>query len=129
MKILFVRNGLASLEFCPFQIHVIEAGDIRREKGTYTREKNHLVLKKYFDNGPDGMVRIKPEFREKFKVDEIRFLDIFDGPEPVFEITKRGKAVSQPFAHTAKKKVDDSKKKQQARACFNLSKSQLYQMI
>jgi hypothetical protein len=62
------------------------------------------LLKKYFDNGPDGMVGIKPEFREKFKIDEVRFSDIFAGPEPVFEVTKRGRAVSQAFSQTAKKK-------------------------
>jgi hypothetical protein len=73
------------------------------------------VLKKYFDNAPDGMVRLKPEFREKFRIDEIKFLDIFAGPEPVFEVTKRAKATSQAFGMTAKKKADDTKKKHQVR--------------
>ncbi len=62
------------------------------------------MLKKYFDNGPNGLVCIKPEFRQKFRMDEIRFTDIFAGPEPVFDVTKRAKAISQASGQTAKNK-------------------------
>merc|ERR1711997_648269 len=65
--------------------------DIRREKGIYTREKNLLFLKNLVELLDDGNLRIKPNIAQKYKLGDLKFLDIFAGPEPVFEVTKRGK--------------------------------------
>lgn len=70
-------------------VHTVDADDIRREKGTYTREKNLLFLKNMVELGSDGNLCILTSIANKYKVDEVRFTDIFAGPEPVFEVTKR----------------------------------------
>jgi len=89
-------------------VHTIDAEDIRREKGTYTREKNLLFLKNITELGQNGNFAIKAKFASKYKVSEIKFSDLFAGPMPVFEITKRVKTNMPAF--TAKnKKVDSGK--------------------
>merc|ERR1712086_847324 len=64
---------------------------IRREKGTYTREKNLLFLKNLVSLEDDGNLKLSSSIRKKNQLDDLKFLDIFAGPEPVFEVSKRGK--------------------------------------
>ena len=90
------------------EVHTIDAEDIRREKGTYTREKNLLFLKNITELGKDGNFQIKKSVAEKYRVSQIQFTDLFAGPMPVFEITKRVKNAMPAF--TAKNKKDPSKK-------------------
>ena len=70
----------------------IQADDIRREKGTFTREKNLLFLKNILDLEGNGTLVLNQDIRKKYKLAEMSFTDIFAGPEPVFEVTKRGKS-------------------------------------
>ena len=63
---------------------------MRREKGTYTKEKNLLFLKNVTEMGKNGNFVIKSNTAVKHKVSEIQFSSLFSGPLPVFEIT-RGK--------------------------------------
>ena len=70
----------------------IPADDIRREKGTFTREKNLLFLKNILDLEGNGTLVLNQDIRQKYKLAEMSFTDIFAGPEPVFEVTKRGKS-------------------------------------
>jgi hypothetical protein len=88
------------------QIHTIEAEDIRREKGTYTRDKNTLFLKNVVELGKNGNFAVKPSVIAKLKIEELQFSDIFAGPEPVFEVTKRAKGTGQNVQVVAKKKVE-----------------------
>ena len=94
------------MTYCFFQIHTIDGEDIRREKGTYTREKNNLFLKNLVELGKDGNFGVKESVLEKLKVEEIKFSDIFAGPEPVFEVTKRAKSAGQNVNFVAKKKIE-----------------------
>ena len=75
-----------------FQIRVVDADDIRREKGIYTREKNLLFLKNMIELSEDGNHHVRSTFCDKYKLKEMPFTEIFAGPEPVFEVTKRMKA-------------------------------------
>jgi len=70
---------------------IIDAEDIRREKGTYTREKNTLFLKNLVELLPDGNLKLVENVRRKYQLEDLKFLDIFAGPEPIFEVSKRGK--------------------------------------
>ena len=86
----------------------VEADDVRREKGCYTREKNLLFLKNVVELGRDGNFRLKKDVAERHKINDFSFHDIFAGPPPEFEETKRIKGL--PGLHqTAKKKVDEKK--------------------
>ncbi len=95
------------------EIVIVDAEDVRREKGTYTREKNLLFLKNLVEMGKDGNnFTVKEELRAKYA--ETTFEQIFSGPVPAFEETKRLKGLgSQSSLHTAKRKMDDKKKRQQ----------------
>ena len=75
------------------QIHIIDAEDMRREKGIYTKEKNLLFLKNVTELGRNGNFVIKSKTAMKHKVSEIQFSQLFSGPLPIFEIT-RGKVPS-----------------------------------
>jgi bromodomain adjacent to zinc finger domain protein 1A len=87
----------------------VEADDIRREKGTYTREKNLLFLKNVVELGKDLNFRLKKEVAERHKVSEIKFEDVFAGPKPLFEETKRMKPLpgSSKESPTSKKSSKD----------------------
>ncbi|KRT79797.1 hypothetical protein AMK59_7596, partial [Oryctes borbonicus] len=64
---------------------------IRRKKGTYTREKSKLFLKQYVEQNAEGTWCIKDSVLETFGVNKIKFDQIFDGPLPEFEISKKTK--------------------------------------
>ncbi len=42
----------------------------------------------------DGHLKLKPAVKAKYKINETTFTDVFAGPEPVFEVTKRVKGLS-----------------------------------
>ena len=92
------------------QLHVVEADDVRREKGTYTREKNLLFLKNIVELGKDGNFALKKDAVDRFKLNELAFADIFAGPEPIFEESKRMKGLghSSMQQYTAKKKLEEA---------------------
>ncbi len=90
------------------EVVVVDAEDVRREKGTYTREKNLLFLKMIVELGRDGNFAVKRDVRERYRLGEMSFGDIFSGPEPVFEETKRVKGMSgHASMQTAKRKLED----------------------
>ncbi|KAK9747160.1 ATP-utilizing chromatin assembly and remodelling N-terminal [Popillia japonica] len=65
---------------------------IRRRKGTYTREKSKLFLKQYVEQNSDGMWCIKDSVLDSFGINNVKFDQIFDGPLPQFEISKKTKS-------------------------------------
>ena len=117
IQIPTVFRSLLYIKLLFLQIHTIDGEDIRREKGTYTREKNNLFLKNMVELGKDGNFGVKESVLEKLKVEEIKFLDIFAGPEPVFEVTKRAKSAGQNVNFVAKKKIEG--KSHQVLCLFN----------
>jgi len=66
------------------ELHVIEADDIKREKGVLTRDKLSLYLKNVVEL--DGAVfKLKPKAIKMYNLDNLQINDIFAGPEPEFE--------------------------------------------
>eukprot|EP00092_Neocalanus_flemingeri_P010571 GFUD01011387.1.p1 GENE.GFUD01011387.1~~GFUD01011387.1.p1 ORF type:complete len:1574 (+),score=621.92 GFUD01011387.1:101-4822(+) len=66
------------------ELHVIEADDIKREKGVLTRDKLSLYLKNVVEL--DGVVfKLKPKAIKLYNLDTVKFAEIFAGPEPEFE--------------------------------------------
>ncbi len=83
------------ISFWHLQPRIIDAEDIRREKGTFTREKNTLFLKNLVELDDSGNLILQKSIRDKYKIQDLTFTDIFAGPEPIFEVTKRGKTGPQ----------------------------------
>jgi len=73
-------------------VRIVDADDIRREKGIYTREKNLLFLKNVIELSSDGNHHLLNQVESKYKLKEMLFSEIFAGPEPVFEESLRKKA-------------------------------------
>lgn len=48
-------------------------------------------MKNLIDPEDHGVLKLEESVRTRYKLDELAFTDIFAGPEPVFEMTKRGK--------------------------------------
>jgi len=70
------------------ELHVIEADDIKREKGVLTRDKLSLYLKNVVEL--DGAVfKLKAKGIKLYNLDTVKFSDIFAGPEPEFEESTR----------------------------------------
>ena len=51
-----------------------------------------MFLKNLLDFEGNGEFGLIQDVRKKYKLDDMKFTDIFAGPEPVFEVTKRGKS-------------------------------------
>ena len=81
---------------------------MRREKGSYTREKNLLFLKNVVQMGKEGHFTLKKEALAKFHIDELKFSDIFAGPEPKFDESK-GKS-GKSHHHSSSSSSHKSKK-------------------
>ncbi|XP_059088369.1 bromodomain adjacent to zinc finger domain protein 1A-like [Tigriopus californicus] len=93
------------------QMFVVEADDVRREKGFYTREKNLLFLKNVVHLGKTGNFQLKREIVEKYHVEGIKFSDIFNGPPPKFDESKRLKGPGAVHHSSKSKKEPKSDKK------------------
>ena len=94
----------------------VEADDVRREKGCYTREKNLLFLKNVIELGKDMNYRLKREIAERHRVSEIRFEDIFAGPPPQFEETRRLKGLSSSSSSPKDKKEKERSKHKRSKS-------------
>ena len=86
---------------------------IKREKGTYTREKNLVFLKNVVELADDGNFILKRAAKDKYRVEEIKFEDIFAGAEPKFEESKRLKGIGSALQNTAKSKKSEKSSKDQ----------------
>lgn len=70
------------------ELHVIEADDIKREKGVLTRDKLSLYLKNVVEL--DGAVfKLKQKAIKMYNLESLQIGDIFAGPEPEFEESVR----------------------------------------
>nr|XP_023021015.1 bromodomain adjacent to zinc finger domain protein 1A [Leptinotarsa decemlineata] len=81
------------------EIMIVDCNQIRRKKGSFNRDKCKLFLKQYIEHGPNGIFAIKPSIIEDFGINKMKFDQIFDGPLPNFEQSKK------------KEKVPNGKKK------------------
>lgn len=71
------------------QVMMLEASHVRRKKGPYTKEKNRLFLKQFVELNDQGIIVLKESVIRKYKLDTIKFDQIFDGPLPDFEQSKK----------------------------------------
>merc|ERR1739844_747226 len=70
------------------ELHIIEADDIKREKGLFSRDKLNLYLKSVVQL--DGAVfKVKPKASKLYNLDALKIEDVFAGPEPQFEESLR----------------------------------------
>lgn len=76
--------------------------------------------------GRDGNFSVKKEVIHKNKLEDYKFSDIFAGPEPKFEESKRLKGLGTHSAlqHTAKRKVDDKKGMKKHMSAGDIKKGQ-----
>ena len=52
-----------------------------------------LFLKNLVDWDHEGTLRLKPQVRNRYKINDMKYTDVFAGPEPVFEVSKRTKGI------------------------------------
>ncbi|CAH0550662.1 unnamed protein product [Brassicogethes aeneus] len=71
------------------EIMIVDHSQIRRKKSVFNREKSKLFLKQYVEQDLNGVWVIKPSVIETFGISKIQFDQIFDGPMPNFECTKK----------------------------------------
>lgn len=71
------------------EVMVVDYGQIRRKKGIYNRERNKLFLKQYAEMNNTGIWCIKESVLEDFGINRIKFDQIFDGPLPDFNPSKK----------------------------------------
>lgn len=70
------------------QMYLIEAEDVRREKGILSKEKLNLFMKNVLQLVGTNFV-VKPAVMKKYAIDAIKFEDMFAGPEPEFQESLR----------------------------------------
>merc|ERR1712123_163141 len=102
------------------ELHVVEADDIKREKGVLTRDKLSLYLKNVVEL--DGAVfKLTSKGIKIYNLDTLQIADIFAGPEPVFEESirkigvmvnkKKGQFTLDGWATSNKGKAEKGEKK------------------
>ncbi|EFA07691.2 hypothetical protein TcasGA2_TC030765 [Tribolium castaneum] len=68
---------------------IVDCSQMRRKKGTYSREKCKLFLKQYAEQDSRGVFVIKPSALKAFNLDKITFDKIFGGQPPEFSPSKK----------------------------------------
>lgn len=81
---------------------IVEASQVRRKKGPFSKEKCKLFLKQFVEQNDQGTWVLKESTRSKFNIDNIKFEQIFDGPLPDFDASKR---LQKNMANGSNKKV------------------------
>lgn len=83
------------------QVMIVDDNQIRRKKGGYSRERSKLFLKQYVEVNSKGVWCIKDSVLDDFGVNRVKFDQIFDGPVPDFDPSRKllkavnGKKVKQ----------------------------------
>ena len=81
-------------ETCPddediVEHHVVEADDVRRDKGVLNREKLSLYLKNVVELEGGVRFKLKAKAVKVYSLDTVQWSDIYCGPEPHFEESLR----------------------------------------
>ena len=113
-------------ETCPddediVEHHVVEADDVRRDKGILNREKLSLYLKNVVELEGGVMFKVKQKGIKIYSLDTAKWTDIYSGPEPYFEESlrkvplmtnkKKGQFTLDGWATKGSKKPDGEEKK------------------
>lgn len=75
------------------EIMIVDCNQIRRRKGSFNRDKCKLFIKQYVEHDSKGIFVIKPTVIEELGINRMKFEQIFDGPLPNFEVSKRKERV------------------------------------
>ncbi|RZC38597.1 bromodomain adjacent to zinc finger domain protein 1A, partial [Asbolus verrucosus] len=77
------------------EIMIVDYNQIRRKKGMFSRERCKLFLKQHVEQNDKGVFVIKLSTVESYNLNRITFEQIFDGPLPEFDASKKfGKMVN-----------------------------------
>ncbi|XP_078034586.1 ATP-dependent chromatin assembly factor large subunit isoform X2 [Augochlora pura] len=76
------------------QLMIVEAGQVRRKKQQYSRERNKIFLRQLCEQNESGIWIVKDSVLQKYGISKVRFDTIFAGPPPDF--TSRTK---KPMKH------------------------------
>lgn len=87
------------------EIMIVDCNQIRRRKGVFSREKCKLFLKQYAEPDSKGLIVIKQSVLDDFGIMKMKFDQIFDGPLPQFEISKKLEKPSTNMTLVPKKKA------------------------
>lgn len=71
------------------EIMIVDHNQLRRKKAMFSREKCKLFLKQYVQQDSNMHWIIKSSSIKDFGIDKMRFDNIFSGPEPAFDSSKR----------------------------------------
>lgn len=71
------------------EIMIVDCNQIRRRKGVLSRERCKLFLKQYAEQDSKGVFGIKASVLDDFGIHKMKFDQIFDGPLPQFETSKK----------------------------------------
>ena len=84
---------------------IVDCNQIRRKKGSFSREKCKLFLKQYVEQDERGLFVVKPSVVDGFNLSKVTFEQIFGGPIPEFDASRKfekvvnGKKVRQESLH------------------------------
>ncbi|XP_063922204.1 bromodomain adjacent to zinc finger domain protein 1A isoform X2 [Zophobas morio] len=87
------------------EIMIVDCNQIRRKKGSFSREKCKLFLKQYVEQDERGLFVVKPSVVDGFNLSKVTFEQIFGGPIPEFDASRKfekvvnGKKVRQESLH------------------------------
>lgn len=70
------------------EIMIVDSSQVRRKRTQYSREKAKLFLKQNVEQDNRGIFVIKPSVLEQYKVNNVMWDTIFDGPPPTFQSSK-----------------------------------------
>ncbi|XP_047354195.1 bromodomain adjacent to zinc finger domain protein 1A isoform X2 [Vespa velutina] len=66
------------------QLMIVEAGQVRRRKQHYSRERNKIFLRQLCEQNENGIWIVKESVLQKYGISKVRFDTIFTGPAPDF---------------------------------------------
>ncbi|XP_043486491.1 bromodomain adjacent to zinc finger domain protein 1A isoform X3 [Polistes fuscatus] len=68
------------------QLMIVEAGQVRRRKQQYSRERNKIFLRQLCEQNENGIWIVKESVLQKYGISKVRFDTIFTGPTPDFSM-------------------------------------------
>lgn len=83
------------------EVMIVDYDRIKRKKGSFTRDKSKLFLKQFVELSETGVITLKESVLESYGINKMKFEQIFDGPLPNFDASKKlkntinGKKVKQ----------------------------------
>ncbi|XP_015181281.1 PREDICTED: bromodomain adjacent to zinc finger domain protein 1A isoform X2 [Polistes dominula] len=68
------------------QLMIVEAGQVRRRKQQYSKERNKIFLRQLCEQNESGIWVVKESVLQKYGISKVRFDTIFTGPAPDFSM-------------------------------------------